>query len=188
MIDVLLLRRSWYFEYLRRAYPDLIERSRSEVDGYLTNLLRWDQDPDAYKKSAALTEQISSSYQRMLQSFVNKELEIAPVYVTPELILMKKSQEIDFINWLTRTFQAIPRGLVFQLTRDNAFHDPGEPPLQTRGLTDGTIHFADDDVVKVKVLPMYRAMFQSRGEYLAHFNQKERAAAAFEEARRFGAH
>src|SRR5204862_4806187 len=31
-IDVHLLRRSWYFEYLRRSYPDLIERSRDQVD------------------------------------------------------------------------------------------------------------------------------------------------------------
>ena len=74
---------------------------------------------------------------------------------------------------------------MFQLTRDTDFHDPGEPRLQTRGLIDGTIRFAEDDPVKVKVLPVYKAMMQSRGQYLATFNQQERAAAAFEEARRF---
>jgi hypothetical protein len=42
------------------------------------------------------------------------------------------------------------------LGRDNEFHDPGEPHLQTRGLIDGTIRFADDDVVKLKVLPIYK--------------------------------
>jgi len=57
--------------------------------------------------------------------------------------------------------------------------------LQTRGLIDGTIRFADDDVVKLKVLPTYRIMLQSRGQYLAHFQQHERANAAFEEAKRF---
>jgi len=91
----------------------------------------------------------------------------------------------DLVAWLKANFQAVPCGLVFQLTRDTDFHDPGEPRLQTRGLIDGTIRFADDDPVKVKVLPVYRAMLRSRGQYLATFNQQERAAAAFEEARRF---
>jgi len=40
-------------------------------------------------------------------------------------------------------------------------------------------------VVKLKVLPIYKAMLQSRGQYLAHFHQQERANAAFEEAKRF---
>jgi len=57
--------------------------------------------------------------------------------------------------------------------------------LQTRGLIDGTIRFAEDDVVMAKVLPIYKVMLQSRGQYLAHFNQPERAMAAFEEAQRF---
>jgi hypothetical protein len=121
----------------------------------------------------------------MLRSFVNRELEIAPVYVTAELILTKENQNINFIEWLTHDFQAVPRGLVFQLTRDNEFHDPGEPHLQTRGLIDGTLRVADDDVVKLKVLPIYKVMLQSRGQYLAHFHQRERAYAAFEEAKRF---
>jgi len=82
-------------------------------------------------------------------------------------------------------FRAVPRGLVFQLRRDNEFHDPGELRFQTRGLIDGTIRFADDDVVKLKVLPIYKVMLQSRGQYLAHFNQQERANVAFEEAKSF---
>jgi hypothetical protein len=57
--------------------------------------------------------------------------------------------------------------------------------LQTRGLVDGTILFAEDDVVKAKVLPRYKMILQSRGQYLAHFHQQQRATAAFEEARRF---
>lgn len=121
----------------------------------------------------------------MLRSFVNRELETAPVYVTAELILTKENQNINFIEWLRHNFQPVPRGLVFQLKRDNEFDDPGEPHLQTRGLIDGTIRFAEDDVVKLKVLPIYKAMLQSRGQYLAHFHQQERANAAFEEAKRF---
>jgi len=184
-IDVQLLRRSWYFDYLKQSYPDLIDRSRDKINTYVSELKKWEQDPNVYAQNAALTQRIESAFQQMLQSLVNKELEIAPVYVTGELILTKESQNINFIEWLTHHFQAVPRGLVFQLTRDNQFLDPGQPDLQTRGLIDGTIRFSDDDVVRLKVLPMYKVMLRSRGQYLAHFHLPERAAAAFEEAKRF---
>ena len=146
---------------------------------------QWERDPEAYRKSDALTRKITIAFQEMLQSIVTKEMAVAPVYVTGEVILFTDPGEVDLVAWLKQNFQAVPRGLVFQLTRDKAFHDPGEPRLQTRGLMDGTIRFAEDDVVKAKVLPIYKAMMQSRGQYLAHFNQPERAAASFEEARRF---
>lgn len=184
-IDVQLLRRSWYFDYLRRSYPGLIERSRDKVDAYVGELKKWEQDPDVYAQNTVLTQRIENAFQQMLRSFVNRELETAPVYVTAELILTKENQNINFIEWLTHNFQPVPRGLVFQLKRDNEFDDPGEPHLQTRGLIDGTIRFAEDDVVKLKVLPIYKAMLQSRGQYLAHFHQQERANAAFEEAKQF---
>ena len=131
------------------------------------------------------TSKIAGAFQQMLQSFVSKELEIAPVAVTAEAILMKEDPDVDLIRWLNRNFRPVPRGLVFELARDNDFHDPGEPRLQTRGLTDGTIRFAENDVVRAKVLPIYKAMWQSRGQYLTHFNLPERAAAAFEQERRF---
>src|SRR5205823_8695671 len=86
-IDVQLLRRSWYFDYLRRSYPDLIERSRDQVDLYVTELKKWEQDPEAYTRNTVLTQRIENAFQQMLQSFVNRELEIAPVYVTAELML-----------------------------------------------------------------------------------------------------
>jgi len=185
VVDINLLRRSWYFEYLRRAYPDLIERSRDKIDVYVADLKEWENDPEAYRKSAALTRKISTAFQEMLQSIVTKEMALAPVYLTAEVILFTDTRDNELVAWLNANFQAIPRGLVFQLTRDAGFHDPGELRLQTRGLVDGTIRFAEDDPVKVKVLPVYRAMLRSRGQYLATFNQPERAAAAFEEARRF---
>jgi hypothetical protein len=62
------------------------------------------------------------------------------------------------------------------------FHEPGELELQTRGLADGTLHFDDDDVVKQKVLPAYTIMLINRGRYLAAFDQKARAAEAYQRA------
>jgi tetratricopeptide (TPR) repeat protein len=54
--------------------------------------------------------------------------------------------------------------------------------LQTRGLADGTVRFAKDDVINGKILPAYTRMLINRGRYLALFNQHERAIIAFKEA------
>src|SRR5205814_3026996 len=35
VIDINLLRRSWYFDYLRHAYPGLIDRSREKIDAFV---------------------------------------------------------------------------------------------------------------------------------------------------------
>ena len=47
VVDVKLLHRPWYFDYLKRAYPDLIERSRDKVDAYVADLKAWEHDPQA---------------------------------------------------------------------------------------------------------------------------------------------
>ncbi len=99
-VDINLLRRSWYFEYLRRAYPDLIERSRDKVDVYVADLKEWENDPEAYRKSAVLTRKISTAFQEMLQSIVTKEMAVAPVYVTAEVILFTDARDDDLVAWL----------------------------------------------------------------------------------------
>jgi tetratricopeptide (TPR) repeat protein len=185
VVDVQLLRRSWYMDYLGRAYPGLIERSRDKVDAFVAELKHWEHDPEAYAKSATLTRGIASAFQEMFQSFVTKELEVAPVYITSDLVRTAEEQYKEQVQWLTSNYQPTPRGLVFQLAADRGFHDPGAMHLQTRGLADGTLTFASDDVVNLKVLPVYRAMFVTRGRYLAFFGRHERAIDAFQQALAF---
>src|SRR5678815_3846008 len=56
------------------------------------------------------------------------------------------------------------------------------PLTRISGLADGTVRFAKDDVVNVKILPAYTRMLTNRGRYLTLFNQHERAILAFKEA------
>jgi hypothetical protein len=182
IVDVNLLRRSWYFDYLRRAYPGLIERSREKVDAFVAELKQWEHDPQAYANDVRLTQRIASEFHQMLQSFVANEIEVAPVYITFDLAFMTEEQDKELTEWLTKNYQLVAEGLVFKLTGDRGFHDPGEIHLQTRGLADGTLRFEKDDVVSLKVLPVYTAMLVNRGRYLAFFNQHERAIDAFKQA------
>src|SRR6266542_4048673 len=170
VVDINLLRRSWYFDYLRRTYPDLIERSHQKIEMFVEDLKAWERDPAAFKNNALLTQKISTAFLEMIQSIVTNESGVGPVYITRDLLLPNTTNGA-VTQWLTQNYQLVPQGLVFNLTRDSSFHDSPEVRLETRGLADGTVRFENDDVVNLKILPAYTSMLINRGRYLAVFNQ-----------------
>jgi tetratricopeptide (TPR) repeat protein len=181
VVDINLLRRSWYFDYLSRAYPGLVERSRKQIDVFVENLKEWERDPDAFKANLALTQKISAAFLSMIQSIVANESKVASVYMTSDL-LFTDSMNGELTRWITQNYQLVPEGLVFNLTHDRSLHDLPDLHLETRGLADGTMRFEKADVVNVKVLPAYTRMLINRGRYLESFNEHERAVAAFKQA------
>ena len=181
VVDINLLRRSWYFDYLKHAYPALIERSREKIDVFVENLKEWERDPGAFARSPALTQRISAAFLEMIQSMVTNESRVAPVYMTNDLI-SSDSVNGELTRWLTQKYQLVPQGLVFNLADGQGFHDSPDVHLQISGLADGTLRFGKGDPVNVKVLPSYANMLINRGRYLALFGQHERAIAAFEQA------
>jgi tetratricopeptide (TPR) repeat protein len=181
VVDINLLRRSWYFDYLKHAYPGLMERSREKIDVFVENLKEWERDPGAFARSPALTQRISTAFLEMIQSMVTNESRVAPVYMTNDL-LSSDSVNGELTRWLSQKYQLVPQGIVFNLADGQGFHDSPDVHLQTRGLADGTLRFAKGDPVNVKVLPVYANMLINRGRYLALFGQHERAIAAFEQA------
>jgi tetratricopeptide (TPR) repeat protein len=181
VIDINLLRRSWYFDYLRYAHPGLIDRSREKIDLYVELLKQWERDPGSFATNQELTQRISTAFLEMIQSMVGNEIKVAPVYITNDLLSADKTNGY-VTRWIPQTYQLVPQGLVFNLATDHSFHDSSDPHFSMRGLADGTVRFADDDVAKLKVLPAYTRMLTNRGRYLSSFNQHERAIFAFKEA------
>jgi len=181
VVDVNLLRRSWYFDYLRHAYPGLFERSREKIDAFVEILKQWERDPGAFARDQLLTQRISAAFFEMLRSIVMNENRVGPVYITRDL-LVAEGTNAELAKWISQNYQLVPQGLVFNLTNDQSFHDSPDPHLQTRGLADGTVRFEKDDVINLKLLPVYTGMLINRGRYLALFNQHERAIVAFREA------
>ena len=181
VVDVNLLRRPWYFDYLKHAYPDLIERSRDKIDAFTADLKEWERNPQIYAVDPVLNRRITALFQEMLQAIVTNEKRIAPVYITSD-VLFADQRDSGLTKWINQTYQLVPQGLVFELAGDPTFHDPPDVRLLTRGLADGTLRFEKDDVVNLKVLPVYTTMLVNRGRYLALFNQHERAIAAFQQA------
>jgi len=181
VVDINLLRRSWYFDYLSRAYPGLVERSRDKIEAFVENLKEWERDPGAFARSPALTQRISAAFLEMIQSMVANESRVALVYMTNDL-LTSDSVNGELTRWLSQKYQLVPQGLVFNLANGQGFHDSPDVHLQIRGLAGGPLRFAKGDPVNVKVIPVYTNMLINRGRYLALFGQHERAIAVFEQA------
>src|SRR5438876_1786816 len=181
VVDVNLLRRSWYFDYLRHAFPGMIERSREKIDAFVEILKEWERDPGAFARDQLPTQRITAAFFEMLRSIVTNENRVAPVYITRDLLFADRTNA-ELGRWVNQNYQLVPQGLVFNLASDQTFHDSPDPHLQTRGLADGTVRFEKDDVINLKVLPVYTSMLINRGSYLALFNQHERGIVAFREA------
>lgn len=182
VIDINQLRRSWYYDYLARAYPETIEQSRDKVDAFLEDLRHWEQDPDLYQRDLSLNQRINSRFFDMILAFVTNHIKSAPVYVTLDIAGNRDGPDSELTKSLAASYQFIPQGLVFGLLTSREFQQPAEPEFSLRGLADGTVKFEDDDVVKLKVLPVYVTMFYNRGRYLAVNGHHEEAISSFKEA------
>ena len=180
-IDINLLRRSWYFDYLNHAHPGLMERSREKIDPYVQILKQWEHDPTAFTRNRELTQRISMAFLDMIQAIVRNEIKVAPVYITNELLIPDQLNSY-LTQWIPQTYQLVPQGLVFNLATGQTFDESPDLHLRMRGLADGTVRFEKDDVANVKILPAYTKMLTNRGKYLAMFNQHQRAIVAFKEA------
>ena len=105
MIDKELLRRSWYFDYLEKEYPFLIEKSKEEINQYLELL---DEFEHGKLKSP---DKIQRRFIAMINSFIEKNIDERSCYIT-------------FVNGVDRDalsispdYQKIPSGIVYEITK-----------------------------------------------------------------------
>lgn len=105
VVDKELLRRSWYFKQLEHQHPWLIANSRAEVDAFLKELEKFEHDRPYHPAV------IQARFVEMIKSFITKNMNDRPVYVTTEI-------EQEF----TRGLQRVPEGLALRLYADTLQH------------------------------------------------------------------
>jgi hypothetical protein len=100
VIDKELLRRSWYYKQLNALYPDLMKKSQVEIEAFLLELFKFEHDvPYSY-------EIIEHRYASIIRSFIEKNIDERPLYVTPEV-------EPQYLQG----FEKIPTGLCYRLVK-----------------------------------------------------------------------
>jgi len=148
MIDKELLRRSWYFKYLARAYPWLVERSAREIAQYREYLDQFEhsrlRDPG----------EIQRRYIAMLESFVTRNPE-RPAYTTFDADAGADAKQL--LPGVAR----IPVGLLFQLRSDTLVPEFDYARLQVR------LPRYRPDMRTMASLERYRFLLTRRAQILA---------------------
>jgi hypothetical protein len=162
---------------LRKKYAARWEPLRAETDAFLEDLRAWEREPHRYERDPALTRRINDRFQAMVLALCAANADNA--HATSDLVLLP-SPDPGLAERIARTFPLTPRGLLFSLRRP---HDPEPPPeLRPRGLFDGTLVLAPDDVASLKVRPMYVSMTANRGAFLRARGDAAGADAAYRQA------
>ncbi len=134
------------------------------------------------ERDAALGRRINERFFGMILALVDRHRQTGPVYVTRDVALPAFAVDKELPPLLAQRYALVPQGIVFELSSDRTFREPHRAALRMRGLFDGTIPIEGDDVVSLKVRPVYLTMVTSRGLYLAGHGRLEQAREAFREA------
>jgi tetratricopeptide (TPR) repeat protein len=169
IIDKELLRRSWYFDYLKREYPHLMRKSKHEIEMYLELLY------DFEHSNLESAGEIQECYIRMINSFIEKNIEKYPCYIT-----FADGGDRDSPS-IVPDLMKIPHGIVYKITNepDTTFFDYSK--FRLRGLFNG-IYFDDRTLNNIKVYPR---MSMQRGIHLLKMGQYRSALKTFEFAEKW---
>ena len=163
-LDKELLRRSWYFDYIKREYPEIYKNSESEIGSFLEQLFLFESgkpyDPVV----------IEDRFQRLVNSFWLNNYDSHPVYA----ILYGREHHIR-TDLLT-----VPEGLVFRMRNKLDYYPYAFPEWELRGVRDSGIF---KDRRTLFYLAQYPQMLRKRASYLTDFKQAAEAAQLFKKAR-----
>lgn len=177
-IDPSFLLRPWYFAELRRRYPQLARESARELDALEAALPEYERagmPPD----DAAFNKRLDDA----MMSLFEHHLQHGPIYVTAEIAARNNARDLDLKKRMLEKWDIVPRGLAVELAPGHAIRgDVRFVKLQTRGISDGTVEYDEDDVVPNEIAPEYRAMYVMTGRYLALQRKYDQALLAYREA------
>jgi hypothetical protein len=115
VIDKELLRRSWYYLQMKKNHPALFEKSKPEIESFLAELYKFEHETP-YDPAV-----IEARYNRMIDSFIDHNIDSVPVYVTNEIE-----------PHLASHYRRVPEGLALRLYRDSLYHQIEFPILLYR--------------------------------------------------------
>jgi len=161
MIEVQLLKRSWYITQLQKNYKELMEKSQDEVIAYSQELYKFEHnlpyDPQV----------IEQRYMEMLNSFIRNNITTRPVYVTCEI---EKA--------IGAGYARIPEGLVFRLSEEQRY----APFEMSDSVFPKAGEFRESDRQHLALRSFYVFMLTSRGLFEAAYSNFSQAAVLLQKA------
>jgi hypothetical protein len=163
LIEQELLRRTWYINQFRVWYPQVYDSSRSEVDLFMQDLEIFESGGNYNPAS------IQSRYVAMLNSFIDKNYNKRPIYVTLDII----DKEPD----VARNYFKAPIGFAFRLYKNTTISkinidniNIDKFLLSSRGKTDH---------LSIGIVEIASVNLANMGRYALNSGQRKEAEEAF---------
>ncbi len=158
MVELRLAIRSWHFDYLKRAYPEIFQTSEKEIQSFKEQVL-------LFENNVLLdVSEIESRYVNMAKSILLKNYQKSPLY--SDIIPQPEVTNIE--KMIEGRFAKIPEGMVYRLQTEPKYYPYQFPQLNLRGVDDETI--SKDERTRIK-LEYYPVMVKNRILYLSHFKE-----------------
>jgi Protein O-mannosyl-transferase TMEM260-like len=155
VIDKELLRRSWYFIFLERNYPEIYNNSKPEIEKFLGELYKFEHNIP-YD-----TKYIMKLFGDMLTSFVTKNPE-RKVYDTWEI---EQNKNEPFAT----NYARLPDGLLFRLVNPDSLQNKS---LHDYKIYDFTFTPTDkNDYYHQTLMLSYASMLTGSANYLVSVNR-----------------
>lgn len=155
-----LLRRSWYYDQMEQAFPDVIENIRPEAEIFLREVKPFEEgeqfDPAP----------IEQAYRNVMSSLITKNIANRTCYIAPELVENEMKQGLFS---LPQGYYLVPDLFFFKVVADTGYVPADEP--------DFTIRFQEEDDYYTERIKRFTAnMLLRRAMYEMTFQKKETAA------------
>jgi hypothetical protein len=157
VINVNLLRRSWYLDYLGRHYPYLVSAVKPQMQAFRQQLKLFEEDRP-YR-----TEDIQKAFVNLVNAFIVVHRHQHPVYMTVDMTLESE---------IARQYFQVPKGLLFELFDARPSDPVPAGMIELRGIDDGSIRL---DAVMQRVRNAYAVMTLNRGIYLRLYGRNQEA-------------
>ncbi len=168
VIDKELLRRSWFYNQLKRNHPDVWENIIPEANNFIEKVLPFERS-EQYDASV-----IEASYRSVMTNLVAKNIEKRNYYISPE-IFQNEVQRGEFS--LPEGYQFVPYLLMFKVVKGNDYSPAPDPNF--------TIRFPSKRNKYIDFIEtMSATMLTYRAAYELQFNKPGRAKVYLDKARR----
>lgn len=179
VIDVNLVRRSWYEGYVSLRDPALHAAVAERYAEFRKNLWFFEHDRCA-DRPAPECALIQGSFERLLAGFVEAARSRGrPCYVTSDVDL---TAVLPGSPPILPDLLRVPVGLAFLLSPSDTPEPVPSPDLDLSGLLDGTVPADADSVSRTKVLGLYAGALVARAYYLLGHSEGETARALAQRA------
>ncbi len=128
VIDKELVRRTWYFNQIKRNFPEIYEKSKREIEAFIPELIKFERNE---RYDAQLLQKY---FEMILTGFVTKNINHRPIYLSSEMVTNDlRNGQFKLPDSLT----VVPDLFLFKVAASRDYHPIINSHYQ--------INFKDDD-------------------------------------------